>query len=82
MQIDKTPPWKIFLASRVEGIRATIIVLVFTFLALFMDDFRLLVLPPSLDEVCEILSILVLVTPVPMPRMRCSCSSHLRLHQN
>lgn len=61
-EIDKRPRWKARVASHVEGIRASVIVLFFTFLALFMDDFRLLALPPSLDGLCEVLACLILVS--------------------
>ena len=60
--VDRRPSWKTAVAARVEGIRASVVVLFFTFLALFMDDFRLLALPPSLDGTCEVLAFLILVS--------------------
>lgn len=66
-QMDRGPRWKSRLAARVEGIRASVIILFFTFLALFMDDFRLLALPPAFDTLCEVLACLVLVRPLLPP---------------
>ena len=49
-----------------EGIYATIAISVVTFFALFLDDFRVAVLPIALDVSCEYISGLILVSsPIP-----------------
>ena len=45
-----------------EGIYATIAISVITFFALFLDDFRVAVLPTDLDASCEYISGLILVS--------------------
>ena len=46
-----------------EGIYATIAISVVVFFALFLDDFRMAVLPTDLDVSCEYITGLVLVGP-------------------
>ncbi len=58
---DDRASWKAKASSWLEGIYATIAITVVVFFALFLDDFRLAVLPTSLDVSCEYISGLILV---------------------
>lgn len=56
-------PWKKRLAYHLEGLPATILVTAVTFVALFLDDARLAVLPPAADVACQVLSGIIMVRP-------------------
>ena len=65
-------PWKKRLAYHLEGLPATVLVTAVTFVALFLDDVRLAVLPPSADVACQVLSGIIMVRPPG----RCSLIAH------
>ena len=68
---DDRASWRAKASYILEGIHATIAITVVTFVALFMDDFRLAVLPPQLDVSCEYLTGLIFVWPPdPDPLLR------------
>ena len=56
-------PWKKRLAYHLEGLPATILVTAVTFVALFLDDARLALLPPAADVVCQVLSGISMARP-------------------
>ena len=58
------PSWKARLALGLESLKVTAFVTFATFLALFMDDFRLACLPTSLDNPCQYISLGVMVSPL------------------
>lgn len=60
---DDRASWRAKASYWLEGIRAAIAITIVTFFALFMDDFRLAVLPTQLDVSCEYISGLILVRP-------------------
>ena len=62
---DDRASWRAKASYILEGIHATIAITVVTFVALFMDDFRLAVLPPQLDVSCEYITGLIFVWPHP-----------------
>ena len=62
LNLDDRASWRAKASHSLEGIYATIAITVVTFFALFMDDFRLAVLPTQLDVSCEYLSGLILVS--------------------
>ena len=67
---DDRASWRAKASYILEGIHATIAITVVTFVALFMDDFRLAVLPPQLDVSCEYITGLIFVWPHPDPSLR------------
>ena len=62
LNTDDRASWRAKASHSLEGIYATIAITVVTFFALFMDDFRLAILPTQLDVSCEYLSGLILVS--------------------
>lgn len=58
---DDRASWRAKASYSLEGLHATIAITVVTFFALFMDDFRLAILPTQLDVSCEYISGLILV---------------------
>ena len=44
-----------------EGFYATVVVVFYTLIALFMDDLRLVVMPPYMDKACEVVAGMILV---------------------
>ena len=64
---DDRASWRAKASYWLEGIRAAIAITIVTFFALFMDDFRLAVLPTQLDVSCEYISGLILVRPAQSP---------------
>ena len=62
LNMDDRASWRAKASHSLEGIYATIAIMVVTFFGLFMDDFRLAVLPTQLDVSCEYLSGLILVS--------------------
>ena len=60
---DDRASWRAKASYILEGIHATIAITVVTFVALFMDDFRLAALPPQLDVSCEYITGLIFVWP-------------------
>ena len=74
LNMDDRASWRTKASHSLEGIYATIAITVVTFVALFMDDFRLAVLPTQLDVSCEYLSGLILVgLSAPHQAMTASC---------
>ena len=67
LNLDDRASWRAKTSHSLEGIYATVAITVVTFFALFMDDFRLAVLPTQLDVSCEYLSGLILVS-LPSPQ--------------
>ena len=61
----RQPSWKARLALGLESLKVTAFVTFATFLALFMDDFRLACLPTSLDNPCQYISLGVMVSLPP-----------------
>ena len=64
-QSRQQPSWKARLALGLESLKVTAFVTFATFLALFMDDFRLACLPTSLDNPCQYISLGVMVSSFP-----------------
>ena len=60
-QQKQQPSWKQKMALGLESLRVTAFVTFATFLALFMDDFRLACLPTSLDGACQYVSLAIMV---------------------
>ena len=56
---DHQATWKQKFLYRLESLQVTAFVTFATFLALFMDDFRLACLPSSLDDTCQYISLAV-----------------------
>ena len=75
---DDRASWRAKASYILEGIHATIAITVVTFVALFMDDFRLAVLPPQLDVSCEYLTSLIFVWPHPDPPSEAALLTLLR----
>lgn len=55
------PQWKARACDLLDGTHISCFVVVITLLAVFLDDFRLAVLPPAADPVCVGITIVVLV---------------------
>ena len=64
---DDRASWRTKASSSLEGIHATIAITIVTFFALFMDDFRLAILPTQLDVSCEYISGLIMVSSQQIP---------------
>lgn len=60
---DVRPTWKQQCSLLLESLQVTAFVTFATFLALFMDDFRLACLPTSLDNACQCISLAIMVCP-------------------
>jgi len=58
---DDRASWKAKASYWLEGIYATVAITTVVFFALFLDDFRVAVLPTSLDVSCQYISGLILV---------------------
>lgn len=77
---DDRASWRAKASYWLEGIRATIAITIVVFFALFMDDFRLAVLPTQLDVSCEYISGLILVCSAQTYPSTCSPEMPLMLH--
>ena len=58
---DLRPTWQTKAAGHLDSLHVTAFVTFATFLALFMDDTRLAILPTSLDWPCQYISGVVMV---------------------
>ena len=68
-QPDRRPTWKLQAANWLESLRVTAFVTFATFLALFMDDTRLAILPTILDNACQYISLAIMVSSTPLTAM-------------
>ena len=64
---DDRASWRTKASSSLEGIHATIAITIVTFFALFMDDFRLAILPTQLDVSCQYITGLIMVSSQQVP---------------
>jgi len=66
--LSDDPSWKQSMVLVMESLKVTIFVTFCTFLALFMDDVRLAILPTSLDTPSQYISLSIMVShPPPFP---------------